>query len=71
MKKALLWMFAAILTCGTSMLTACSDDDSSNDTPAIENLAQKIQGKWMMAEVNGRPNILSISDNRKHIRFIY
>ena len=53
------------------MLTACSDDNSSNDTPAIENLAQKIQGKWMMAEVNGRPNILSISDNRKHIRFIY
>jgi hypothetical protein len=55
MKKNLLWMLAAILFCGTSLLTACSDSDEADTPPVIENLAEKIQGKWMMAEVNGKP----------------
>lgn len=54
MKKNLLWMFAAILTCGANLLTSCGNDDPA-PSPVIENLAEKIQGKWMMAEVNGKP----------------
>ena len=56
MKKNLLWMFAAIFFCGltVTLLTACSDDADST-VPPIDNLSQKIRGKWMMAEVNGQP----------------
>lgn len=54
MKKNLLWMFAAILSCGltVTLLTACGSDDAEN-TGA--NLSEKIKGKWIMAEINGLP----------------
>ena len=58
MKKNLLWMFAAILSCGltVTLLTACSSDEAEHiGTPPIDNLSEKIIGKWMMAEVNGQP----------------
>lgn len=55
MKKNVLWMWAAILICGTSMLTACSNDAEPGDTPVIDNLTEKLEGKWMMAETNGKP----------------
>ena len=55
MKKNVLWMWAAILICGTSMLTACSNDAEPGDTPVIDNLTEKLEGKWMMAETNGQP----------------
>lgn len=54
------WVLAAtrplVLTmvfCGTSMFTACSNDN--NDNPVVDNLAEKIQGKWIATEVNGKP----------------
>ena len=55
MKKNLLWMFAVLLTCGANLLTSCNDNDEPDNSPVIEKLAEKIQGKWMMAEVNGKP----------------
>ena len=56
MKKNLLWMLAAILTCCASMLTACSSNDNPVvEEPVIDNLAVKILGKWMMAETDGKP----------------
>ena len=55
MKKNILWMLAAILTCGANLLTSCGNIDDPAPSPVIENLAEKIQGKWMMAEVNGKP----------------
>ena len=55
MKKNLLWMLAAILICGASMLAACSSNDIPvAEEPAIDNLAVKILGKWMMAEADGK-----------------
>lgn len=56
MKKNLLWMLAAILTCCASMLTACSSNDNPVvEEPVIDNLAVKILGKWMLAETDGKP----------------
>lgn len=54
MKKHFLWMLAAILTCGLTaiMLTACNNDD--DDNTGINNLDEKIKGKWMMAEADGK-----------------
>ena len=49
------WMLAAILICGTSVFMACS---SNEDTPVPQpdiNLAEKIVGKWMTAELDGKP----------------
>lgn len=53
MKKIMHWMLAAILICGASVFTACTSDNSDN--PINNSLAQKIQGKWMVAETNGKP----------------
>ena len=48
-------MLAAILICGISVFTACSsNDDNSSPVPQPDlNLAEKIVGKWMVAELNG------------------
>ncbi|MBR1545542.1 MAG: hypothetical protein IJ633_01925 [Prevotella sp.] len=43
MKQTKLWVLAAILVCGASVFTACSNDDKSTSG----DLAEKIIGKWM------------------------
>ena len=62
MKKRTLWVMAAILTlCGSIMFTACSKDDDKTNTTSeeeptpVENVAEKIIGKWMMADKDGQP----------------
>ena len=48
-------MLAAILICGASVFTACtSNEDNPAPQPDI-NLAEKIVGKWMVAELDGKP----------------
>ena len=56
MRKNILWMLAAILTCGTNLLTSCSNNDDPAPSPVIENIAQKNQTQWRMGEVNGKPD---------------
>jgi len=55
MRKMRKWIIAAILICGmTTVLTSCSDSD---DDPAPQpdlNVAEKILGKWMLAELDGQ-----------------
>ena len=45
------WVVTAALICGAIFFTAC------NNEPAIENLSGKIIGKWMVADINGKPVI--------------
>ena len=47
------WVLAAILICGTTTFTACTNEDNPA-TPDL-NVAEKILGKWMFAERNGEP----------------
>ena len=54
MKKILNWVLAAILICGASVFTACSSNDDNAATPDL-NLSEKIIGKWILAETNGKP----------------
>ena len=52
MKKIFNWMLAAILICGASVFTSCSNDDD----PATESdlgVAEKMMGKWISASVDG------------------
>ena len=44
-------MLAAILICGATIFTSCSSDDNDNN---IDNLSEKILGKWITADVNGK-----------------
>ena len=55
MKKYLNWMLAAILICGASVFTSCSsnDDNPVNPVEPDLNVAEKIIGKWMLAENDG------------------
>ena len=48
-------MLAAILICGASVFTACtSNEDNPAPVPQPDiNLAEKIIGKWMVAELDG------------------
>ena len=43
-------MLAALVVCTAMVFTSCSSDDKDNN---IDNLAEKIIGKWMFAERNG------------------
>ena len=49
MKKNLLWMLAAILCCGASVFTACSDD--MTDNPVVESVAYSVNG---ISDSNGK-----------------
>ena len=55
MRQLKKWMLATILICGISVFTACSsNDENSSPVPQPDlNLAEKIVGKWMVAELNG------------------
>ena len=46
------WMMAAILVCGASVFTSCSNDNSDNPT-AGDALAEKIVGKWIHTDTEG------------------
>ena len=47
-----LWMLAAILICGTTTFTSCTNED--NPVNPVDNLSEKIIGKWITADVNGK-----------------
>ena len=51
--KRVLWMMAAILICGTTTFTSCTNEDNPA-TPDL-NVAEKIIGKWIMTDKNGQP----------------
>ena len=53
MNKVLSWVFAAVLICGLNVFSSCSSDDDKD--PVIENLSEKIIGKWMVAARDGNP----------------
>ena len=46
-------MIAAILICGTTTFTSCTKQD--NPVNPADNLAEKIIGKWIIAERDGQP----------------
>lgn len=54
MKKMKLWVLAATLVCSTTaVFTSCSDN---NDNPASgDGLAEKVIGKWKLADSDGQP----------------
>ena len=65
MKKIMNWMIAAILICGASVFTSCSsnDDNPVNPVEPDLNVAEKIIGKWIIAERNGQPE----TTNKKQV----
>jgi len=58
------WVLAAILICGASVFTSCTNSD--NPAQPVEpglNVAEKIIGRWMIAERNGQP----VPTNQKQV----
>ena len=58
MKKFFNWMLAAILICGASVFMSCTNGNGDNPVVPVEpdlNVAEKIIGKWMVAERDGEP----------------
>ena len=55
MKKLMNWVLAAIITCGASVFTSCtvSDNPAQPAEPDL-NVAEKIIGKWITAESDGK-----------------
>ena len=52
--RKILWLLAAILFCGVAaMFTSCTNED--NPVNPVDNLSEKIIGKWMPAELDGKP----------------
>jgi hypothetical protein len=58
MKKIINWVLAATLICGASVFTSCTNGNGDNPVVPVEpdlNVAEKIIGKWMLAEMDGLP----------------
>ena len=53
MKNLMQWVMAVALICSTTVFTACTNDD--NPVKPEDNLAEKILGKWIKADRNGKP----------------
>lgn len=53
MKRMINLMLAAILICGVTTFTACTNED--NPVTPTDNLAEKIIGKWILADRDGQP----------------
>ena len=49
--KKMIWVLAATLICGACVFTSCKKDKDNTDL----NLKEKIIGKWMTADIDGRP----------------
>ena len=54
------WVLAATLICGASVFTSCSSNEDNSVKPVVPvepdlNVAEKIIGKWMLAEMDGLP----------------
>ena len=64
MRKIFQWALAAALICGASVFTSCtaSDNPAQPAEPDL-NVAEKIIGKWMIAERNGQP----VPTNQKQV----
>lgn len=50
--RQILWVMAAILTCGAMVFSSCSNDDHDS---VSDNLSEKIMGKWITADIDGKP----------------
>ena len=61
MKRLFQWMIAAILICGVTTFTSCTNEDNPADPAA--NLSEMIIGKWVVADYNGQP----LSTNEKTV----
>lgn len=57
MKRMIQWVLAATLICGASVFTSCSLNEDSPVVPVEPdlNLAEKVIGKWIVAELEGLP----------------
>ena len=65
MKKLLNLVFAAALICGASVFSSCTKQD--NPVNPADNLAEKIIGKWIAADMNGQP---APTNEKKVITFV-
>ncbi len=67
--KRFFWMMAAILTlCGSVMLSSCSkDDDNGNGSGNELNVKEKIIGKWVVADIDGKP---ALTNDKKVTTFV-
>ena len=66
MKRMFQWALAAALICGASVFTSCTNGNGDNPVNPVEpdlNVAEKIIGRWMIAERNGQP----VPTNQKQV----
>ena len=62
MNRLMQWVMAAILICGSSVFTSCTNSEDNPVTTDLD-LKQKIIGKWMPAELDGQ----SLLTDRKSV----
>ena len=53
MKKIMNLVLAATLICGATLFIACTNED--NPVNPVDNLSEKIIGKWITADIDGQP----------------
>ena len=58
-------MLAAILICGATLFASCTNED--NPATPIENLSEKIIGKWMTTDKNRQP---MLTNEKRVVTFV-
>ena len=62
MRKILNYLLMAATVCGISLAAAsCSSNDDNPPTPDL-NLSEKIIGKWMPADIDGKPALTNVKN---------
>ena len=60
MNRLKLWVMGAALICSTMVFTSCTNEDNPA-TPDL-NVAEKIIGKWMPADIDGKPALTNVKN---------
>lgn len=66
MKRILQGMMAAALICGLNVFSSCINNNDDNPV-IIDNLAEKLIGKWMISDIDGEP---ALTNEKEVITFV-
>lgn len=69
MKRNMQWVLGAILICIASLFASCSNADlpASGGEPVIDGLAEKVIGKWIVDQKEGKP---ALTNQKVVINFV-
>ncbi len=67
MKRLMQWVMAAALICSATTFASCTKQDNPVGPPPVDNLSEKIIGKWMTTDKNRQP---MLTNEKRVVTFV-